>query len=642
MEVKDNFIKWVIGKVMTSVPIHLSSGIITRSSIDPSLLNIEIDKHGIQILNYSYKIKYNASAPNPNLYLSELDEPERALAIMWPSKAQLYSEYVTKYNISEIDMTIIRDILSCFNLVLPYVKMPDIEYIPMNIYIKKRANYRNHVCKNISIKFMSNVLKERYKLVVIPREIRDLFRNISMNFETLKGILIFDDVTGFYCYKIEDVNIPVLCKHEYMYYDGMNALDISIKCYVRGKCKYCGSDLIAYNEQLKELLPDKVYEFVHKFVASMKLEFTGMELFHFISMHLYDVIETGGIIRSSQNYERNAIAFGGIYLLKLHEIMLADKIYFDSSFENLKLKITEACNLIGWSNVNIASIMKTEKYFKNIRSIIDRLNSLNKIIKKEDYDMHPLSTMFNIEKVILDPATKFIELTSNTKLQETYLDNPNNIKIINDTLQFVKMSLYKLLSIHDILKLIKLKYVLKPVDIKNEDLSDAGKMFYDKIYKIYCPNNLIHEFENKKCKHCSMKSDWSNKDTIFEKFKFNILNSYLQLPSIIKIKYDVSTRNDIIKNIKAIKSDAIELLKIEDYSLKQLMSKAMNTYNNKVFSLISTILILGEHDNINTAEFIKLALGYILEKNIVSPETLLFKLKCIYLGNFNSNILLIR
>jgi hypothetical protein len=389
-----------------------------------------------------------------------------------------------------------------------------------------------------------------FKIYRIPREIQEMINKPGKNFQELKKILILSE--GFYCYKMESLLLPVMCRHLFMSYSNISMFDISRECYRDGKCKYCGTEMNAYHERPVEVLNNKVYSIIYKFIASIKLQLDEENLMKEFFILIYDVIQS---LRKQDIdlTEVQQISLAGLYLFKLYDLIKSDIKFTKASYNKFLDTAKKYWNEIGWDNKQIA----------NFKLQIDK-DQVNELIKESTFtailpcpEILPISVLFeryiditqtitpknDIEKMFLSHMLAKLNEMIHEKFLSLYLYNYNH----NVTSEKFKQKIEALSNIED----------------------NRGEKFWELMYLKYCPNspNSQHNFINDICKHCSLNCSGKNKAEIYKKYSITINAKDTTIEKDVKfdlIKIKMITIEDIRNEQEITLDESMKKLIIED------------------------------------------------------------------------------
>ena len=515
------------------------------------------------------------------------------------------------------------------------------DYSDMLMYINCRHNCMKYIKKNITSKYLNYRIRDKYKIVQIPKELQQKFNQIGRYFAEIRDILKLNPKNGFYSYTVDGINIPVICKHEYMTFDGVPPAEISIECYRKGKCKYCGQELNAYHEQIKESLPPRIYDLIYKYIATINENVEVDALMYVLFNLLFDAIQANIKTSNVKNYDASVVAFAALFLYKVY-VVTKGKINYNSKVGKFLDSVREYGSAVGWSQEKMDMALNNKQMFRNIDNITEIIREkiyTNEITFLESL---PLSVMFDQN---VDPREKD-KLKATNKIQELYLDGDEKMNIFNDILDKAIKSLWKFSKLNDFVKGIdKINVKTKVTQIKSTTVKN-GKKFFDLMCKTYCPINEIHVFNNGKvCEHCGIKNDFSNKKEIYEKYQNIINNSYLQKPNVIEdSRFNIDKKYSVSQIEKYAGTDLFDkYILVENHLLKQSIEKSIDGGEkiDNIVKLISVLTTINKEEIKKDSLFIRKSLSFIVDQNIKSSDELLNELEFIFLKIDNIQLLLI-
>ena len=615
--------------------------------------------YGLNMANLELEMMYTRHYDiDKNVYLDPLYDlyekmnANRTLLLTNKYRSIIHAEFFDNVSVSNESIKLFKQVLNRIangvfrcDAVDPYdaKRIMDLGvYSDMLTYINSKHNCTKYLTHKSFVKYVNYIIKDKYKIVQIPKELQQKFNQIGKYFNEIKTILKLNDKNGFYSYTVNEIDIPVICKHEYMTFEGIPSAEISIECYRQGKCKYCGQELNAYHEQIKESLPPRIYDLIYKYIATINENIEVDSLMYVLFNLLFDAIQANIKTSTVKNYDASVVAFAALFLYKIYTITKG-KINYNNKVGKFLDSIKEYGSAVGWSQEKMNAVLNDSRMFTNIENITN-------IIKEKIYtndikflESLPLSIMFNQN---VDPREKN-KLIAKTKIQEFYLEGNDKMILFNDVLNKVIQSLWKFTNMNQFVKVInKIHVECKMMQIKTLTVKN-GERFFDKMCKIYCPVDGIHSFDdnNKVCKYCGIKNDLSNKKEIYDKYQNLINNSYLQKPNVIKdSRFNIEKKYSVSQIDKYNGSDLFEkYIMIENHLLKQAIDKSINDGEqiDEIVKLISVLTTI-EKDNIKKDPmFIRKALSFIVDQNIKSSDELLNELEFIYLKIDNIQLLLI-
>lgn len=520
-----------------------------------------------------------------------------------------------------------------------------IDYACMIAYKIKHGKYTKYTCKSSTTKYTSPLIKNKFNVVLIPKDLQNKFNKPGKYFDEIKNILKLNTDNGFYSYQLENINIPILCTHEYMVYEGKPLSEVSIKCYKKGKCKYCGQELSAYHEQIKENLPPKIYDLIYKYIATISENIEESSLMYTLFSLIYDSIKENVDRSDVKNYDASVVSFAALYLYVVYIKTKSSINYNNNKINKFLDSAKKYWAEVGWTNEIIENAAKNTTMFSNMSNITGLIREKIYTNKITFLDLLPVSILFG-ENVELEDYDK---LEAKTKMQQLWKSGENKVKQFNDLFNKALLSLWKFNYIKNSVENIgkeKINTSFEIFNVKSSTIKNGEKFFFATC-DTYCPVNEFHEWSDKsQCKKCGLKKDKSNKKEIYDKYQAEINNSYLQKPHVLadrRFKIDKLFNK---KQIEAYQADDLfkKYLIIDNHILKQSLDKAINDklYLDEILKFISTVTTIEMNELDDNPDFIKKSIGFIIDKEIKSESEVLNELKNIYFKIKNIDWLLIQ
>ena len=524
------------------------------------------------------------------------------------------------------------------------IRLSDLfNYALMVAYKLKHGIYTSYFRTNSSTNYISPKIKNVYNVILIPKDLQNKFNKPRKYFKELKEILKLNPDTGFYSYTIENNIIPVLCTHEYMIYDGKALSEVSIQCYKKGKCKYCGQELSAYHEQIKENLPPKVYDLIYKYMSTINENIEENSLIHSLFSLIYDSIKANLNTKDIKNYTASVIAFTALYLYVVY-IKTKDTINYNTQVNRFLDSIKKYWSEIGWTMDTVNNAINNTNIFSNMTNI-------ESIIKDSIYtnditflDALPLSILFGKN---VDPKN-INDLEAKTKMQQLWKSGISHVEKFNEMFYKALLTLWKFTNIKQNVSDISKRNINVSYDLYDIKIADTrnGEKFFTIVADDYCPVSTKHNWDDKKCIRCGLNKDKSNLKEIYIKYQNIINNSYLQRPKVLPDdRFNISKlyNKSQIDNYKP--SDLFEkYLIIENYVLQQHIIKSIDEglYKDEIIKFISTMTTIDISEIDQDPVFIKKALCFIIDKQIKPVNEVLNELKYIYFKVKNIDLLILQ
>ena len=519
-----------------------------------------------------------------------------------------------------------------------------INYACMMAYKIKHGKYTKYICKSSPTKYISPLIKSKYNITLIPKDLQNKFNKPGKYFDEIKNILKLDQENGFYSYQLENTKIPILCTHEYMIYEGKPLSEVSIKCYKKGKCKYCGQELSAYHEQVKENLPPKIYDLIYKYMSTINENIEESSLMYTLFSLIYDSIKENVDRTDVKNYDASVVSFAALYLYVVY-VKTKGSINYNNKINKFLDSAKKYWTEVGWTTEIIENATKNTTMFSNMSNITELIREKIYTNKITFLDLLPVSVLFG-EKV--EPKD-YDKLEAKTKMQKLWKSGENKIKQFNDLFNNTLLSLWKFQSIKNSVEVIggeKINTSFEIFNVKSSTVKNGEKFFFETC-ETYCPASEFHEWSEKSmCKKCGLKKDKSNKKEIYDKYQIEINNSYLQKPHVLadeRFKIDKLFSKE---QIDAYQADDLfkKYLIIDNHILKQSLEKSINDklYLDEILKFISTMTTIEIKKLDDSPDFIKKSIGFIIDKKIKSENEVLNELKNIYFKIKNIDWLLIQ
>ena len=404
-----------------------------------------------------------------------------------------------------------------------------------SLRITSKTNYKNK--NNL---WIDEKLNKKFNVIKLPKHLTNIIYHINYYFNQIKDKLKFNEKTGFYNITYENNEYPLICRHTYLSLIGKSQYEISTLCCVNSQCKYCGDSMIDYYYDDESDIPNSVPVLVYKLI-DLSESSNDDDMFRNIFIKCTSVISKF-VNKTDENYENKASAIVSIYIYKIiKEAIKQNQIseYSKKVISLIKL-ITDYCVLVEWDNQKIETLLNNENLFTDISSVTDLLFKDQKNNKVED----------NIEYI-------FKNFSSNELKQ---FKKDNKLANFNDTLLNLILDNTDFKFINELIKTIEL---LSNVINENEIIFSTENNtldLFEKLIKYYCPENFIHDWNDKKCKHCGVLKNFENTPQIYEKYKLSFNNNFI-LSSENKLqKFKVTELNneDITKKINSIKENEIK------------------------------------------------------------------------------------
>lgn len=523
-------------------------------------------------------------------------------------------------------------------------------YAMMIAYKLKHGRYNHYICDSSKTDYNSPKIKDKFHIVLVPKDLQHKFTKPGKYFDELKAILKLNPENGFYSYSVDNTLLPVLCTHEYMIYEGRPLSEVSIQCYKKGKCKYCGQELNAYHEQVKDNLPPKIYDLIYKYMDTINENIEVSSLMFVLFSLIYDSIKTNVDNADVKNYDSTVVAFAGLYLYVVY-MKTKTAINYNNKINKFLDSVKKYWAEVGWTSNMIDSATTNTSMFTNMSNITELIREKIYTNDIKFLDLLPASILFGVN---VDPKD-YDKLEAKTEMQKMWKDGVDKVKQFNELFEKTLLKFWKFDRIKDKVNDIgkeKINTEFSLFDIKKSDVKNGEKFFFTTC-GTYCPVSSFHSWgaggssgSGNVCSYCGLKKDLSNKQEVYNKYQLEINSSYLQKPKVLPddhFKIDKLYSKDQIEGYKA--DDLFEkFLNIQNHMIKQAINKAIddNLYIDETLLFISTMTTISVANLDNKPEFVKKALCFIIDKKIKSDVEVLNELKNIYFKINNIDWLLLQ
>jgi hypothetical protein len=481
----------------------------------------------------------------------------------------------------------------------------------------------NYVIPQSKIKLSYDLqIKEKLEVKDIPQEVTKMLLRIGKYFDELKKILDYDDSTGFYLYK----DVQILCKHEHMLYSGVLPSVMSLECYYKGKCRYCGTELQPYHEYPKETFNRKVYEIIYKFIGIIGEKVNEMDvMIHMFSLS-YDIVKQH-VPSDIKNYDSYVVIMTALFLVYVINNSENEIIYKETKKQKFIKNAYKLGSLVGWKTNDIEKILSEDgkKYFGEPKTAIELLLSTKYVNRNKHPETNLLSVFSNY--VFTDISEFDADKITNQNKELILLFKTNSIYKFVKAIEEYKNKQY---SITTFKPNFNKKYNTKLHNFKIS-VYQHGIVFFELMHEYFCPAVLdnislyTHEFKNGVCTNCGLKKDGKNYKDVYNKYSENILNySTAKLFSYDK-DYDINQKYSVQQIQKINHTKFINMFdEKEDYKLIMGLNNNLDNMTPeqelKMINIISIYLKIDVEEMIEIQKqdkfFIKRALIFIHNRQL--------------------------
>ena len=383
--------------------------------------------------------------------------------------------------------------------------------------------------------------------------------------------------------KAGDVLIPIICKHQAMILDGVPIGKIAMECYVDGVCKYCGQEVIAYNDGSDFVLPPAATSLIISFADVFRHKYSTENIIYDVNDYIVKKLQRMGVSEYSTD---DCVVWTCLIIIKAARQGMAQLNIFETKMKKLIDKLSKQLSVSGKTQEDVNEILASES-LSDIDVLINTLK--NDGVSSKQEDISPENHVSIVDEIIFGSKNKKAE----TNIQRYYLARDGKMYEIYLAL---KTLLDK--QFHGSCEVVPsaTSCTNEMEDVKHM-ISTHGYDFFARVAKVYCPVNYLHEFSGKTCKHCGLEKSLKNIDDVYNKYSVIINNINTDKPKLVQIvdesKLDDQSRWDkVVKEIKATDDQHFQevLRKYVDYvSAQKLLEKAV-VKNNEYIDLASTVL----------------------------------------------------
>ncbi len=475
------------------------------------------------------------------------------------------------------------------------------------------------------IKFdVSTKIKEAYKILTIPKDINLLFRHLSSYFDEAKKYLKLNEENGFYSYDVNGTLIPIVCKHVVMSIENVDVHVISSECYKDGICKFCKQDITNYNDDTYDVLPPGVISIIYTFMYAFDEQINETSLLFKIEDLLKHGLNQNNITYTDVNVVES---YSAIYILFIYNNTKDKFNYNPVKTVQLLKRVTDVCAMNGWDDNKVKEILEDEELFSSVENISSTIASC--IINNDGLR----DGFMQLENILYDSED---ERVSKNQFQKIYKKGIEHINEYNRLFRDMYLSLWN--NNTDTYKK-ECGYNTDDITIKNT-YTDNGLHFFGLMSANYCPVNFIHKWTKSACSHCGLNKALDNMADIYIKYNEKINEHYTDIPKTVKIDTVSNRSKEIMKFID--ETDAAgfnELFVINIVDTTGTIQNNLKTYNENMMKIISSCIGIDYNKLVWSEEFVKKALCYLLNNNVLSKGDIINKLVYTY-GEFSPLLLI--
>lgn len=455
---------------------------------------------------------------------------------------------------------------NCKNIIYNYISQPSSNQVLDNdlleSFVNTSANLRRNTTYNeyfseLGLDYYKHFnkydLNKKYKIINIPGYIYRFMNQINSYFEEIKDMLIFNEKTGYYDMLYKTDFIPIICKHKYMMLNKDSMTKIIDECVVKGNCKYCGENIVNYDENIS-VLSTEINLYIYSLLEAHGIDSSNTILYNYLFNYVSDLI-IRNVKPDDPNYENKSLVIVALFVWGILKL----KLYK----ENVSKLITKISSILFENGFN------EEK----IEQVINKgmLGDLSSIAEQFVYE--PTSSEYNLENIFNISDKDIIDLKKNGLLDQFN----QKFKLLRYKHLCTEL---KLLKMFDVKTLINLMYI-------NERFNFLE--LFIKYSKLSCIKNKggLHKFEKDICIYCGLTKDMKNINDIYFDNAFDYQSQYIfEIPKD-KNKYNIEYFNleNVFKlNIDSVKKELSKKLNVNTfdqiyYNIKQNIYRISNRLN---------------------------------------------------------------
>lgn len=556
---------------------------------DSLIAVLDTNNQVVDTTNHKYEI---IDKKGYNLLLQFNLNSLRTIVTSTVFKSLLRSIYDKKYGVAEtkrsdeIDL-ILNDIKTPIFGKITYEDITDYISTFYGTYMQQIVS--SYIARIKPIPLTGIYLKPRFKVIYVPKDIQQKLNDLSTYFNDLKDELHYNEKTGYYTMTLRDGELDVLCRHEYLQHSGASHQEISLECYEKGKCKYCGEPMVPFVEETSSVLPTRAFSAIYSFIECIKSPFNETVLIGLL---------TKFIIQESSKYDQltsedNLVAFVYLFLYKCYIVSVDDIDYTKTKINAFIDEVKNQAATLGIS-----------------KSKID--NAITDLFPKD----------MNIQSIFKDSAYK--EISFDDSFMKTILFDDPYMKNIQKLYEENKMSEFNKEVLNEYLKIWcytppkaepkrKLDFPLKSPSVENKEESLLN--FFHKVWKEYCPVNGSHIFEKNTCKYCGISEDGKNVDKIYDKYNNVIGTTYVHKDDN---KNNFTTEKNKKIDLSGFKDDDILRVYVTGLSqfIENIIYKKIKEEPEKLYNFIGAALKIDPSEIKEPAKM----LSYICENKYASKS----------------------
>lgn len=438
---------------------------------------------------------------------------------------------------------------NCKNIIYNYISQPSFSTVIDNnlleSFVCTSANFKRNTSYNeyfgqLNLDYYKYFdkydLSKKYKIINIPGYVYKFMNNINTYFEEIKDMLKYNNKTGYYDMLYKTDYIPIICKHKYMMLNKDSMTKIIDECVIKGNCKYCGENIVNYDENIS-VLSTELNVYIYNLLEVHGIDSSNTILYNYLFNYVSNLI-IRNVKPNDPNYDNKSLVIVALFIWGILKL----KLYK----ETVSKLITKISNILFENGFN------EEK----IEQVINKgmLGDLSLIAEQFIYE--PSSSEYNLEDIFKISDKNIIELQNNGLMEQFN----QKFRLLRYKYLYTEL---KLMENFNVQTLYNLLYI-------NERFNFLES--FVKYSKISCSKNKggLHKFEKNVCVYCGLMKDMSNINDIYFDNAYDYQSQFIfEIPKE-HVKYNIEYFNleNVFKlNIDTVKKDLGNKLKIANFDL---------------------------------------------------------------------------
>ena len=517
----------------------------------------------------AYRTKHTVINLNPMLTKSLIRLYCNNIIKRDPVMERIFSDILDRLSISNISNAMIYYLkFGHFNEYKKYVFDKTLTKVysrtPFVPYTDNKLALKNEEIGGVDLKKINKVSAENNDLYTVlaklPMTVLSKLISTEPNIAFIEEYCEFNQKNGYYQLDLKHFlsesdykevpddykKIDVLCRHEYLFFIAAGKSAIIEECYNKGKCRFCGVELIFETKEDFIELSDIVYSLVKKYLKRIKsVNLDEDYVVRMFSVSSVNIIKAVNFHESSISHVSTQSQINIIGYLLLYAMYMADDIDKNTT-ESSKFitNLKEVLSKFGITDSDVASYIKEFKIGPVAKYMVENLMNNLSLVNLIYY--HPTYKLFGNEKLITD-GLKALDLNEKHSIsQKLFLRGEEFMSRYHELIEIMDRKTW------DNKQLKKIDYSLmskeqsnneevikeqKQVELTEQELKKLSIIAYS-----LCPINKYHIFDKKGiCTKCGYKFNAkikTDRDFLVEFFK-KYYSIYVILNGEVEVKNQI-------------------------------------------------------------------------------------------------------